>query len=254
MALYDNFPGGTPLEMAKTFKPSPYQQPAAYDSNQSFQTFPAAAAPAPASAAAAAGGLDSMLKMAGAATGVGAALQLGLGAYQFLNTQRLKNEFEQQKKASFKDALGPIQENKMMFERQYRQGLSPEARNVYQSQMAGDMTRSLRAAEEISGGQSSAALSRMLSVNMAKGAQNLALMDQQARERAMVGLAGANREIASAEQMDLQRKMRMEDMTMQQIAGLGQDALKNVSGAIGAVPKGLSNLAYIQALSSSKTV
>lgn len=193
-------------------------------------------------------GLGGMLGLAAGASGVAALGQIGLGIYQSINARRLKKQFEAQEKASYMKAAGQINENKRLYEQQMRQGLSPEARNIYENQMASDAARGMRAAQELSGGQSSSALSRMFSLDRIKGAQNLALMDQQARERALVGVASTNRELASLEQMDQRRKMQQEDMTMQQIAGLGQDARQNIFGAIGAVPTGLSNLAYIQAL------
>lgn len=194
------------------------------------------------------GGGNTMLGLAAGASGAAAIGQLGLGIYQQYNTARLKKQFEAQEKASYMKSAAQINENKRLYEQQMRQGLSPEARNIYENQMASDAARGMRAAQELSGGQSSSALSRLFSLDRIKGAQNLALMDQQARERALVGVASTNRELASLEQMDQRRKMQQEDMTMQQIAGLGQDARQNIFGAIGAVPTGLSNLAYIQAL------
>lgn len=199
------------------------------------------------------GGLN-LINLAAGATGVGALLQAGYGIYQGINAARLKKQFDAQEKASFLKTLAPINENKAMYERQMKQGLSPEARSLYQSQFASDAARGIRTAQELSGGQSSSALARMFSLDRVKGAQNLALMDQQARERAMVGVASTNREISSVQQMEQRRKMQMEDATMQQIAGLRQDSVANVAGALGSIPTGLSNLAYMQALTDNKTV
>jgi hypothetical protein len=175
-------------------------------------------------------------------------LQGGMGIYQGINSRRLAKRFEAQEKADFRDSLGPIQQNRALAERQMRQGLAPETRDLYKSQFASDSARSLRAATELSGGQSSSALSRILSFNTMRGAQNLAGMDVQARERGQMQLMGVNRDIASVERAQIQRQMQQEDMTQQQIAGLSQDAFTNVTGAVTGTTQGLMQNEYLKYL------
>lgn len=174
--------------------------------------------------------------------------QAGIGLYQGYNSRRLAKKFDAQKKADYRDSLGPIQQNRALAERQMRQGLAPETRDLYKSQFASDSARTMRAATELSGGQSSSALSRILSFNAMKGAQNLAGMDAQARERGQMQLMGVNRDIAAVERAQIERKMRQEDMTQQQIAGLSQDAFKNVTGAFSGVAQGMMYDKYLNTL------
>ena len=188
----------------------------------------------------------TMLLISGAAQGLS-------GLYQGFNSRRLAQRFDAQKKADFRESLGPIQQNKAMAERQMRQGLAPETRDLYKSQFASDSARTLRAATEMSRGQGSSALSRILAFNNMQGAQNLASMDAQAKERGQMQLMGVNRDIAAVERAQIERKMRQEDMTQQQIAGLSQDAYRNVTGALTGVAKGMTYDKYLTSLGSQKS-
>jgi hypothetical protein len=193
-----------------------------------------------------------LLNMAAGATALGALGQVGLGIYQMRNQKRLQERFDKQQKAMFSQSLKPIQENKGIYERQERMGLNPEAIALAKGTAAGQSASQFRAATDLAGGQLGSALGRIGAMNTNQLGLSLGAQDQQARERARVGIASANREISQVERMDIQRKQRMEDMTMQQIAGLRQDAMQNIGGALGAIPSGLSNLAYIKALSGTK--
>jgi len=175
-------------------------------------------------------------------------LQATMGLYQGINSRRLAKRFDAQEKADYRNSLEPIQQNKALAERQMSQGLAPETRNLYKSQFASDSARNLRAAAELSGGQTSSALGRIMSFNAIRGAQTLAGMDAQARERAQLQLMGINREISSTQRAQIQRQMQQEDMTQQQIAGLSQDAFKNVTGAASGVAKGAMDIDYLNYL------
>jgi hypothetical protein len=168
------------------------------------------------------------------------------------NQKRLANKFDRQKKATFAESLSPIQENKRMYEMQEKRGLDQESVALARSNAASQSAGQIRAASELSGGQLSSALGRIGAMNTTQLGLSLGVQDQQARERARVGIASTNREISQVQRMDIQRKQRMEDMTMQQIGGLRQDAMQNIGGALGSIPAGLSNLAYIQALSGNR--
>jgi uncharacterized protein YdgA (DUF945 family) len=172
--------------------------------------------------------------------------QAGMGIYQGINSQRLAKRFDAQEKADFRNSLGAIRENKSLAERQMRQGLAPETKSLYKSQFASDNAKNLRAASEISGGQMSSALGRILALNTLRGGQTLASMDAQARERGQMQMMGVNRDIAAVERAQIQRQMQQEDMTQQQIAGLRQDAVKNVTGAISGYAKGKMYNEYLQ--------
>jgi hypothetical protein len=125
-------------------------------------------------------------------------------------------------------------------------GLNQESRNLFKSQFASDNARNLRAASEVGGGQASSVLGRILSLNTLKGAQSLSSMDAQARERGQMQLMGVNRDIAAVERAQIERNMRREDMTEQSIAGLRQDAVKNVTGAVSGYAKGKMYNEYLQ--------
>lgn len=232
--------GGKPGLQFMGFKDTPVEMPV--ESPMVDNSFPAI--PSRAS--------SSLLNLAAGATGLGALAQVGLGIYQMQNQKRLREQFDKQQKAMFSDSLSPIQENKSMYERQERRGLNPEAVALARGTAAGQMASQFRSATDLAGGQLGSALGRIGAMNVNQLGLSLGAQDQQARERARVGIASANREISQVERMDIQRKQRMEDMTMQQIAGLRQDAMQNIGGALGAIPSGLSNLAYINALSGTK--
>lgn len=208
--------------------------------------------PAPAPAPEAPSFSPNFLKLAAGAAGVGAIAQAGLGVYQMYNQKRLADRFDKQEKATFAQSLNPLNENKDIYERQARQGLSTEAEALARSNAASQSAGQFRAASELSGGQLGSALGRIGAMNTTQLGLSLGVQDQQARERAQAGIAGVNREISQVQRMDIQRKQRMEDMTMQQIAGLRQDSMQNISGAVGGFTKGLSNLAYIQQLEGSE--
>lgn len=180
-------------------------------------------------------------------------IQGGLGIYQGINSKRLGDRFKAQEKADFRDSLGPIEENKALAEKQMREGLPFATRELYKTQFASDNLRNLRAAREMSGGRLNSVLGRLFALNQNRAAQNLASMDAQARERAQMQLMGVNRDIAAIERAQIQRQMQQEDMTQQQIAGLSQDAMQNVTGAVKGVAQGAMYDQYIDSLSGTTT-
>lgn len=181
---------------------------------------------------------------------ISGAVEAGMGLYQGINAKRLGERFDAQKKADYRESLAPIQENRQLAEKQMRTGLNQETRNLYKSQFASDNARNIRAISEM-GGQTSSVVGRILGLNTLRGAQTLSSMDAQAKERGQMQLMGVNREIAGVQRAQLQREMGREDMTMQQIAGLRQDSLKNVSGAFSGVAQGAMYNEYLKNLSGA---
>lgn len=245
MAIYDDEITGRGLQRTVYGPPDVSEMPFV----RPPQRAKAAATTSLPSAGSSSGALN-LINLAAGAGGLGALAQVGFGIYQGINAKRLQQKFDAQEKATFAQSLGPLNENRSMFQRQMQQGLSPQARALATQTAAGQQASQFRQINDISGGQMGSALGRLGALNTNQLGLNLALQDQQARERAMQGIASVNREVSQVQRMDIQRKQRMEDMAMQQIAGLRQDALQNISGAVGSIPTGLSNLAYIQALTS----
>lgn len=125
------------------------------------------------------------------------------GLYRGIKAQQGLDALNKQRQARFMDAANPLMENKALQEQQYRQGLTPATRGLFQQQQASTLASQQRLASEMSGGQLSNALSRMSNLNVNNGALSLAAQNEAAQRQGMQGMISTNRELSGLQQRDI---------------------------------------------------
>jgi len=159
--------------------------------------------------------------------------QAGYGLYRGIKAQQGLRALQKQRMPSLMESMGPLQENRRLYEQQFRQGLTPATRNLAQQQFAGTMAGQQRAAMDLSGGQMSSALSRLGAANTGQFALGLAAQNEAAQRAGMAGLVGANQSISGLQRADaaqrLQQRLQMEQAYGQAM----QQGFQDVLGAAG---------------------
>jgi len=163
--------------------------------------------------------------------------QAGYGLYRGIKAQQGLRALQKQRMPSLMEAMGPLQENRRLYEQQFRQGLTPATRNLAQQQFAATQLGQQRAAADLSGGQMSSALSRLGALNTGQFALGLGAQNEAAQRAGMVGMIGANQSISGLQRADaaqrLQQRLQMEQAYGQAM----QQGFQDVLGAAGGFAK-----------------
>jgi hypothetical protein len=160
-----------------------------------------------------------------------AGVQAAYGLYRGFKAKSALDELSQQRRPEFMDAANPLMQNKALQEQQYRQGLTPATRGLYQQQQASALASQQRAASEMSGGQMSNALSRMSNLNVNNGALQLAAQNEAAQRQGMQGMIGTNRELSGLQQRDVGQKLDYRNQMERGYGQAQQQAFQDVLGA-----------------------
>jgi len=156
------------------------------------------------------------------------------GLYRGIKAQQGLDALNKQRQARFMDAANPLIQNRALQEKQYRQGLTPASKALANQNFAMSQLSNQRAANDMSGGQMSNALSRMAGVNNANFALSLAAQNEAAQRQGMQGMIGTNRELSGLQQRDIgvdinQRQEMLKGYGLAKQQGF-QDALGAASG------------------------
>ena len=160
-----------------------------------------------------------------------AGVQAAYGLYRGFKAKSALDELSTQRRPEFVDAANPLMQNKALQEQQYRQGLTPATRALYQQQQASALASQQRAASEMSGGQMSNALSRMSNLNVNNGALQLAAQNEAAQRQGMQGMIGTNRELSGLQQRDIGQKLDYRNQMERAYGQAQQQAFQDVLGA-----------------------
>lgn len=164
---------------------------------------------------------------------IAGATEIGYDIYRGIKSNDALKEIANQTMPQYMDAAGPLQRNYAMAEQQYRNGLSPAARNLALNTAASQRAQMIRSASELSGGQMSNALSRLGALNNAQMAIGLGAQDQAARERGMGQMMGINQQLSGLQQRDIAQNI---NYRLQKEQGYGlakQQAAQGIIGALG---------------------
>jgi len=187
-------------------------------------------------------GLSAMLL----AQGAGVAIQGLAGVNQMIQAQKQLNQLKREKMPSVLEAKGPMMENISMARRQYERGLDPTTIALAKGQQSSEAARNRRYLEGTSGGQLSAAASRMGAAGSSQTALGLASMDVAARQRGMSALASANLQYSGLLAEDA-RARRQYRMALEQTLGqVKQQGRANIIGAFQGAAQGITNYAIEQ--------
>lgn len=171
--------------------------------------------------------------------------QAGYGLYRGIKAQQGLRALQKQRMPSLMESMGPLQENRRLYEQQFRQGLTPATRNLAQQQFAGTMAGQQRAAMDLSGGQMSSALSRLGAANTGQFALGLGAQNEAAQRAGMAGMVNTNQAISGLQRADaaqrLQQRLQMEQAYGQAM----QQGFQDVLGAAGGFAK--SRMAQLEA-------
>lgn len=141
------------------------------------------------------------------------------------------------------------QRNVDMYQRRFRQGLSPEERAAMGQQFQSEQAGMYRQTSERAGGQISNFLGRVTAMDRVRNAMKTGSMMAQERRAAMSGLAGARQGLQSQlnaqTQMDMRRRMAEEQALGQGMkAGLNtleKSAMYGLYGGLGAASEAAGN-------------
>lgn len=123
--------------------------------------------------------------------------QVGLGAYEYFRSRKGLRDLEQEEEPSLLDpsVTRPIEETKDIYERQYRQGLSPQERAAL-SQEISTQTASMRRQITESSPQMSQVVSRIGALDRVRGALGMEKMSQGIKRQAASGIAQSNLQLS----------------------------------------------------------
>jgi hypothetical protein len=141
------------------------------------------------------------------------------------------------------------QQNIDMYQRRFRQGLSPEERAAMGQQFQSEQAGMYRQTSERAGGQISNFLGRVTAMDRVRNAMRTGTMMAQERRAAMSGLAGARQGLQSQlnaqTQMDMSRRMAEEQSLGQGMRGglntLEKSAMYGLYGGLGAASDAAGN-------------
>jgi hypothetical protein len=141
------------------------------------------------------------------------------------------------------------QQNVDMYQKRFRQGLSPEERAAMGQQFQSEQAGMYRQTSERAGGQISNFLGRVTAMDRVRNAMRTGTMMAQERRAAMSGLAGARQGLQSQlnaqTQMDMRRRMAEEQSLGQGMRGglntLEKSAMYGLYGGLGAASDAAGN-------------
>jgi len=161
------------------------------------------------------------------------AAQAGYGLYRGIKAQQGLRALQKQRMPSLMEAMGPLQENRRLYEQQFRQGLTPATRNMAQQQFAATQLGQQRAAADLSGGQMSSALSRLGALNTGQFALGLGAQNEAAQRAGMAGMIGANQSISGLQRADAAQRLQQRLQQEQAYGQAMQQGFQDVLGAAG---------------------
>lgn len=161
------------------------------------------------------------------------AAQAGYGLYRGIKAQQGLRALQKQRMPSLMEAMGPLQENRRLYEQQFRQGLTPATRNLAQQQFAATQLGQQRAAADLSGGQMSSALSRLGALNTGQFALGLGAQNEAAQRAGMAGMIGANQSISGLQRADAAQRLQQRLQQEQAYGQAMQQGFQDVLGAAG---------------------
>ena len=164
--------------------------------------------------------------------------QAGYGLYRGIKAQQGLRALQKQRMPSMMEAMGPLQENRRLYEQQFRQGLTPATRNLAQQQFAASQLGQQRAAMDLSGGQMSSALSRMNAANTGQFALGLGAQNEAAQRAGMAGMVGANQSISALQRADAAQRLAQRQQMEQAYGQAMQQGFQDVLGAAGGYAMG----------------
>ena len=164
--------------------------------------------------------------------------QAGYGLYRGIKAQQGLRALQKQRMPSLMESMGPLQENRRLYEQQFRQGLTPATRTLAQQQFAGSQAGQQRAAMDLSGGQMSSALSRLGAANTGQFALGLAAQNEAAQRQGMAGLVGANQSISGLQRADAAQRLAQRQQMEQAYGTAMQQGFQDVLGAAGGYAMG----------------
>lgn len=164
--------------------------------------------------------------------------QAGYGLYRGIKAQQGMRALQKQRMPSLMESAGPLQENRRLYEQQFRQGLTPATRTMAQQQFAAGQLAQQRAATDLSGGQMSSALSRMNAANTGQFALGLAAQNEAAQRAGMAGMIGANQAISGLQRADAAQRLAQRQQMEQAYGQAMQQGFQDVLGAAGGFAMG----------------
>lgn len=164
--------------------------------------------------------------------------QAGYGLYRGIKAQQGLRALQKQAMPSYLGAMGPLQENRRMYEQQFRQGLTPATRTMAQQQFAASQLGQQRAAMDLSGGQMSSALSRMNAANTGQFALGLGAQNEAAQRQGMAGMIGMNQAISGLQRADIAQRLAQRQQMEQAYGQAMQQGFQDVLGAAGGFAMG----------------
>ena len=164
--------------------------------------------------------------------------QAGYGLYRGIKAQQGLRALQKQRMPSLMESMGPLQENRRLYEQQFRQGLTPATRTLAQQQFAGSQAGQQRAAMDLSGGQMSSALSRLGAANTGQFALGLAAQNEAAQRQGMAGLVGMNQAISGLQRADAAQRLAQRQQMEQAYGTAMQQGFQDVLGAAGGYAMG----------------
>lgn len=171
----------------------------------------------------------------------------GYDIYRFITAQKNIKALKSKPTPRYMDNIAPLQENKRMYEQQFRVGMTPASRALATQNFASSQAGAIRAASEMSGGQMSNAISRMGSLGNANFALNLAAQNEAVQNQARSGIASSNLQIQSRQDRDTAQKYNELFDMKKQYGAAASEAAEGVLGAAGGYFMGKMNMENAEA-------
>lgn len=167
----------------------------------------------------------TMMALASVAQGVYGAVR-GVKANQGLN------ELAGQPMDSYAKSAGdPLRENYRLSQMAYRQGMTPASLALAKNTFASSQASQLRNARELSGGQLSSSLGRMMSTNQGRFGLELAAQNEAIKRQGLAGMMQANLGLSGLMSQDVSQNLRYRMMQEQALGQAKQQAVGDIFGA-----------------------
>lgn len=164
--------------------------------------------------------------------------EMGYNIYGAVKAQNAINTLAKTPQAKFMDASKPLYENRAMYERLYKGGMSPASLNLAQNQFAMGQ-RGLMATP--GSGQLRDQIGRLASANSGNFALSLAAQNDAIKRQGLAGMASENRAISGLQESQVRRDLSQYDQKMQQYGQAKQDRISSIfSGGLGLAKQNLA--------------
>ena len=173
-----------------------------------------------------------------AALAIPALVKGGYDVFRMIESQKNLNALSQKPIPRFSENTSYLGENKNMYQKQFRQGMTPASRALATQNFASAELSNQRAANDMSGGQMSSALSRMAGANNANFALNLAAQNEQVQNQARSGLASTNLQLQTRKDRDTQNQYNELGAAKEQYGKAFSEAAMGAINAVGGYQMG----------------